>query len=363
VIDFGLARVDSTLSMATGSTVGTPAFMAPEQARGDPGSSSSDIFAWGAVIAYAGTGHLPFHGASVPSVLYRVVHDEPDVAGLDDRLRTLVTWAMAKEPGDRPSARELLTELLGREVSGERAIQVAEITWTARDEPERRPMRRRAIVAALAVLCAAVVAGTIIGVVRSKPSVAIFDDDFDTDRGWPRSATATSVTAYAHGGYHVDVGAGRELVPTAPTGHTRLGNVTVRATARIERGDGAWGIWCNGNPAQESRGRYDFFLTALGEVAILKRSPTGRPVHLLPYTRTPGVNPHAANRLEAECTTMASAAGNAVSLRLFINGRPAASVVDHTAPYGAGAVGVSAYAGRLPTSAAFDSFTVRRLRT
>ncbi|MCK9930276.1 serine/threonine protein kinase [Frankia sp. Mgl5] len=115
VIDFGVALSLESGSLLTGAsdTVGTPAFMAPEQATHETTTAAADVFAWGGVVAFAGTGKPPFGVAAIPVVMHRVVYDEPGLDGLDPRLLPLVRAAMSKDPAGRPSAAELLGELTG----------------------------------------------------------------------------------------------------------------------------------------------------------------------------------------------------------------------------------------------------------
>src|SRR5512135_1356924 len=116
VIDFGIARaVDATVGV-TGELggVGTPAFMAPEQVLGGPVGPAADVFAWGGVVVFAGTGGYPFGEGPAPVLLYRVVHEPARLAGVDPALAPLVAAALAKDPAERPSATELLMHLLGR---------------------------------------------------------------------------------------------------------------------------------------------------------------------------------------------------------------------------------------------------------
>jgi serine/threonine protein kinase len=122
VIDFGIARAVYGAAEHTrhGQVLGTVAYMAPE--RFGPGGSdaitpAADIFAWGEVVAYAGTGRTPF-GEGPPAVLaVRIMTQEPQLDGLDGVLREVVEEALAKEPADRPDARELLDRLLAHEPS------------------------------------------------------------------------------------------------------------------------------------------------------------------------------------------------------------------------------------------------------
>ncbi|MFB9888485.1 glycoside hydrolase family 6 protein [Planobispora takensis] len=111
VIDFGVARLVEGHSQASSAVVGTPAYMSPEQVGGAPATPASDVFAWGGVVAYAAVGRGPFDGGSVPAVLYRVTHAEPDLTGLRGPLLPLVTAALAKDPADRPTPQELLDAL------------------------------------------------------------------------------------------------------------------------------------------------------------------------------------------------------------------------------------------------------------
>ncbi|MFD4009533.1 protein kinase [Streptomyces albidoflavus] len=113
VIDFGVARATEQSQLTrSGVVVGTPAYMAPEQAvtRRDL-TGAVDVFALGSVIAYAAGGNPPFGEESGPAVLYRIVHEEPDleaVRELDPALADLVTACLAKDPEARPTAAELV---------------------------------------------------------------------------------------------------------------------------------------------------------------------------------------------------------------------------------------------------------------
>ena len=120
VIDFGIARAFEATSQftRTDQMVGTVAYMAPERFSAEPGTdltAAADIFAWGCVVGYAGTGQTPFHGDSPPATAGRILTQPPHLAGLPEPLRGLVELALAKDPEDRPTARELLDMLLGDE--------------------------------------------------------------------------------------------------------------------------------------------------------------------------------------------------------------------------------------------------------
>ncbi|MFI6641417.1 serine/threonine-protein kinase [Streptomyces sp. NPDC050504] len=114
VIDFGIARTSGAAPLtSTGVVVGTPPFMAPEQFRGGTVSPATDVFALGAVLVYAATGHGPFDGDTSHAVGFRVVYEEPDLTGLPDELRELVNACLAKEPAHRITVERLLRTLAG----------------------------------------------------------------------------------------------------------------------------------------------------------------------------------------------------------------------------------------------------------
>ncbi|MET9319390.1 protein kinase [Streptomyces sp. NPDC003038] len=109
VIDFGIAyAADATSLTGSGVTIGTPSFMAPEQAAGRRVTPATDIFALGQVAAYAATGTPAFGEGTSHGVLYRIVHEEPDLTGVPERLLPLVTRCLAKDPEARPSITEII---------------------------------------------------------------------------------------------------------------------------------------------------------------------------------------------------------------------------------------------------------------
>jgi hypothetical protein len=110
VIDFGISRAMHGIALtATHTTMGTPAFMSPEQAESRDIGPASDVFSLGSVLAFAATGTAPFDGGDMMSILYRIVHSEPDLSRLSPPLGSLVAGCLAKDPASRPS----LTALLG----------------------------------------------------------------------------------------------------------------------------------------------------------------------------------------------------------------------------------------------------------
>ncbi|GIH72823.1 glycoside hydrolase family 6 protein [Sphaerimonospora thailandensis] len=114
VIDFGIAQVTEAGVEISSVIAGTPSFMSPEQANGERLTPASDIFAWGALVAYTASGRAPFGTGSIPSILYRVIHTDPDISTLEPELRAIVERALVKDPAQRPTAQQLLDLLTGR---------------------------------------------------------------------------------------------------------------------------------------------------------------------------------------------------------------------------------------------------------
>ncbi|MFG3511287.1 serine/threonine-protein kinase [Streptomyces bobili] len=109
VIDFGIARAaDATALTGTGVSIGTPAFMSPEQAAGKKVTPTSDVFALGQVAAFAARGTGAYGDGPSHAVLYRIVHEEPDLSGLAEELG-FIARCLAKDPAERPSPAEIIT--------------------------------------------------------------------------------------------------------------------------------------------------------------------------------------------------------------------------------------------------------------
>ena len=111
VIDFGIAQVlEATAVTRAGMTVGSAGYMAPEQIMGRAGTAA-DLFSWAVTIAYAASGQPPFGTGASEVILYRILHETPDIAAVPDSLRPQVTAALSKDPQGRPAAAELLSQL------------------------------------------------------------------------------------------------------------------------------------------------------------------------------------------------------------------------------------------------------------
>ncbi|MGW6145737.1 serine/threonine-protein kinase [Streptomyces sp. NPDC055140] len=109
VIDFGISLAAGVSSYtATGSTVGTPQFMAPEQASGSDVTAATDVFALGQTAAFAALGEPLYGDGPAVSVLYRIVHSEPDLSLLPTRLRPLIARCLAADPAERATLAEVV---------------------------------------------------------------------------------------------------------------------------------------------------------------------------------------------------------------------------------------------------------------
>ena len=207
VIDFGIAQaLDATVLTRTGITVGTPGYMAPEQILGHAGQPA-DVFAWGVTVAYAATGQSPFGAGPADAILYRVLHELPDLSGVFPEVRPLVEAALAKQPGQRPSAPDLLGQLAAGATPGADPAfgptqTVLARTWLPPSgelpPADSKPSRpgRRLLPILLAVAVAATLTGTGLTLLMhpsAKPGVAT--GSTKRPSATPQAASVASVSA------------------------------------------------------------------------------------------------------------------------------------------------------------------------
>ncbi|MBN6057418.1 protein kinase, partial [Nonomuraea sp. RK-328] len=163
VIDFGIAKALDATTMASGP-VGTPAYMSPEQFRGERIGPASDVFAWAGTMVFAATGRPPFRGETVPAILNQVLSGTPDLTGVPSHLVGPIQECLAKDPAARPTPAALLQRLIGRtgpaapdvplDVPVPRPVDIRE----APTSPSRpKTFSRRALIGGAAVTAAAAV--------------------------------------------------------------------------------------------------------------------------------------------------------------------------------------------------------------
>ena len=113
VIDFGIARAAERIQLTVSrGAVGTPAYMAPEQARDTRQASlASDVFSLGATMLYAATGHAPYQGETVMDVLVKLATDPPGLSGLPVELADVVCACLQRDPRRRPTSASVLAHL------------------------------------------------------------------------------------------------------------------------------------------------------------------------------------------------------------------------------------------------------------
>jgi hypothetical protein len=113
VIDFGVARAAERVQLTvTRGAAGTPAYMAPEQARdATQASPASDVFSLGATLVYAATGHPPYRGETVMDILVRLATEPPDLTGLPEELEELLAACLDRVPRERPTDAAIIERL------------------------------------------------------------------------------------------------------------------------------------------------------------------------------------------------------------------------------------------------------------
>ncbi|MFC9330692.1 serine/threonine-protein kinase [Kitasatospora sp. NPDC057015] len=263
VIDFGIARAaDASALTAVGLRIGSPAFMAPEQALGRPTSPATDVFALGALAVHVATGTTPF-GTVPQSALYRVVHEEPDLDRVPGELRALLRHCLAKDPEQRPTTAQVIEaahhalggqlrfaeDWLPQQISTEihrrtelptapaapptvldpapaatadlPTVRVPRAAPAGQPEPHpygragsKRPGARMALAATAALL-----AGAVGAYVLLDPGA---DDGEQTDAGARPPATGPSATAPASTGPATPTGGTPAAPPAAPPGYTAV---------------------------------------------------------------------------------------------------------------------------------------------
>ncbi|MBO2464726.1 outer membrane protein assembly factor BamB family protein [Actinomadura violacea] len=187
LIDFGIAHAaGEAVVTRTGHMVGSPGYLAPEQAVGDGTGPAADVFALGAVLAFAATGEGPFGRSRAEVLIYRVVHDPPRLDAVPDAgLRELVAGCLAKRPELRPAAADLVPRFAARAPAVEvlqgtswlpapvaDEIGAAERSLAGLGRDRRAFLKAGAAAGAVAVLAGAAAAGTVLARGHGSPKKA-----------------------------------------------------------------------------------------------------------------------------------------------------------------------------------------------
>lgn len=138
ILDFGLARVVESDERLTrlGEVIGTPAYMAPEQARGEVVDARADLFSLGCVLYQLSTGQRPFVGNGVLATLQQLaVHQPPPLASLCPEipafLSALVEQLLAKDPAQRPPSAQAVIATLDTGTGDTRKLPTARVAIPA----------------------------------------------------------------------------------------------------------------------------------------------------------------------------------------------------------------------------------------
>ncbi|MFC8536856.1 serine/threonine-protein kinase [Streptomyces sp. NPDC057249] len=136
VIDFGIAlATDGTSYTTTGHPIGTPSYMAPEQASGEGATAASDVFALAQTAAFAALGKPLYGDGPGVYVLYRIIHSEPDLTLLPEALRPLFARCLATDPAERPAPAEI-AEWCRERLAAEADADGAHAVWREITGPE-----------------------------------------------------------------------------------------------------------------------------------------------------------------------------------------------------------------------------------
>ena len=182
IIDFGISGLVGSSLTEPGSTPATTLWSSPEQIRGAEVGKASDIFNLGMIFAYAWTGRNPFEAEKIDAVILKLINGEPDLAGVPSRFSQIVSDCLAKDPAQRPSAREVRDRLrlisrsssnsdsgsrsgdLGSSLTGTVIVNVAEEIQKRPREQLRQgaALKNRPVIYTAAAIAAVLVLGVVI---------------------------------------------------------------------------------------------------------------------------------------------------------------------------------------------------------
>ncbi len=150
VMDFGLAKLKGSLKLTrTSSTIGTLAYMSPEQIQGIEADTRSDIFSFGVVLFEMSTGKMPFRGEHEAAVMYSIVNEEPENASryrndIPEELLHILKKSLEKDPEDRyQSMAEIVVDLRRLKKESTRVVRTKEFTAAAPPKKNGKSVRQR----------------------------------------------------------------------------------------------------------------------------------------------------------------------------------------------------------------------------
>jgi len=405
--DFGVAKIlTGTKVTVTGTVLGTPAYMSPEQGMGEHGDSRSDIYSLGVVLYELSTGRLPFDADTPLAVLLKHVHDPLPLPrqvnpSLPEEVERIILKALAKEPSDRYQAvQDMLAEIatlptsvvpkalpdgLTTRVLAERLPQAPTApSPTPPAAAGAAPARRRsfallgggaviAIVVCLGLLIAGgfvlyITGDDILQRVRSvapaattattrgptptvQPGAVLFEDDFsDVNSGWDRFDDGVSGTDYFEGSYRI--WADKPSVDYWSNPGRVLQDVRISVSAFKAGGpdDNDFGVICR---YQDTENFYAFLISSDGFYGIeIFEGGERKMIGQNQMLSTPHIHQgQASNEIIAQCV------GDHLSLS--VNGEILADVRDAT--FKAGDVGLIAGTYDEPgVDIRFDDFAVHQ---
>jgi hypothetical protein len=187
ILDFGLARaIEESSAHLTGSgeALGTPAYMAPEQATGDAVDARTDLFGLGCVLYQMTTGTLPFAGKTMLAILNSLANTTPTparelIVGLPAELSQLIDKLLAKEPARRPADAQTVAQTLA---ALEHAAVIAAATVVTPAAGVRAMPPSDAGAAVTEIIEAALSTGAAVGAVGAAPPAAPFSHAAHGDR-------------------------------------------------------------------------------------------------------------------------------------------------------------------------------------
>jgi eukaryotic-like serine/threonine-protein kinase len=171
VMDFGLAKLKGSLKLTrTSSTIGTLAYMAPEQIQGEEVDARSDIFSFGIVLYEMLTGHLAFRGEHEAAMIYSILNEDPEpltkyLPEVPSDLLHLLNRALEKDPADRyQSIGDIAIDL--KRIKRDTSKVFRPVPWTAK---KSRFLSKRALIAGVVGLLVVLIAGTVYRIVFHAP--------------------------------------------------------------------------------------------------------------------------------------------------------------------------------------------------